>query len=353
MICPNCYREVKEGSVYCGHCGFMLDKTQNNGIIGKIKPIHYLLISAIVLCIIISALTFHKSKPAIPTESKILEDIIELDDFLSDGGYGLAVDSSQISNRNTDYNKKEDTLQFDILASNEKYTYDVKYRIKYILDDDSWKLFDCANIDSYIRLKEDQYLSSDMAKESIDYLYDTVDYVSSDIEPKRNRVTHLFEATKSNYYIKTTYSVSVECQFYPLYDDIYNAWVNDIKDTVISEDFDIVGEWLYQDSERYYYVNVIEGNKEYVTVTYQLENATVMDSLGTRWMPATIASENPVKCNVGEYGMTEKYFISPPGQDDYSASIWMYLGEKNSETQLTHGTGYGLSVDGYFLNKIS
>ena len=104
-----------------------------------------------------------------------------------------------------------------------------------------------------------------------------------------------------------------------------------------------MGEWLYQDSERYFYVNILSLEDQVVTLEYDLENIHI-----STYETANKKTDVPVKMDLN--GDKDGYSIA---LDRYSVygNIHIYVGI--SDKKLTDSTGCGVSCDGFFLKKIS
>ena len=291
-----------------------------------------------IICIgsLLSACGVQKEK----TEEYILSDLQTQDTAYSD--YGLTIDSISITKRRTNQDSKTDYVWCEVVASNDNFIYYADYEITNVLYNDGWLLENCERTSRSIEPKS--YPTPDDATDAMQATYETFEYLSE--QRGDNNVDFYFQREETYHYLTTNYITTVSFVFSP-----ETLWTYSINETKDSYSLDIEGEWVYQDSERYFYINIISVGEDLneegdfnVTLDYYLENIHTSSNHTT-----TKASNGPVDMVIDTYDSSRNRWSIT--LDRYSAfgNISMYLGVEDYE--LTESTGYGIACDGYFLIK--
>ena len=300
------------------------------------KDFYILFICVICIGSLLSACGGQKEK----SEEDILSDLQTQDTYYAD--YGLTVDSMNITKRQTNQDSKTDYVWCEVVASNNNFVYSASYEITNVLYNDGWLLENCERTSRSIEPKS--YPTTDDATAAMQSNYETFEYISEQCGD--NKVDFYFQREEAYHYLTTNYVTTVSFVFSP-----ETLWTYSISETEDGYSLDIEGEWVYQDSERYFYINIIsvgedlneEGDID-VTLDYYLENVHTSSNYTT-----TRASNGPVDMEINTYDSSRNRWSISLSQSSVYGNISMYLGVDNYE--LTESTGYGIACDGYFLTK--
>ena len=270
--------------------------------------------------------------PAAKSEADIRVDIQKEDRGFSD--YSLKIKSSTITKRQTNQDDKTDYVWVELTAENDAFTYQAEYELMYVLYNDGWLLEKFKNTASDIIPLS--YPTLEEATAEINRYAGGCTYMDS--AKSERSVSYQFEREETVYYLTTRYRTILSYQFDPS-----SGWTSSISEIELENRPDIVGEWLYQDSERYFYVNILSLEDQVVTLEYDLENIHI-----STYETANKKTDVPVKMDLN--GDKDGYSIA---LDRYSVygNIHIYVGI--SDKKLTDSTGCGVSCDGFFLKKIS
>ena len=270
--------------------------------------------------------------PAAKSEADIRVDIQKEDRCFSD--YSLKIKSSTITKRQTNQDDKTDYVWVELTAENDAFTYQAEYELMYVLYNDGWLLEKFKNTASDIIPLS--YPTLEEATAEINRYAGGCTYMDS--AKSERSVSYQFEREETVYYLTTRYRTILSYQFDPS-----SGWTSGISEIELENRPDIVGEWLYQDSERYFYVNILSLEDQVVTLEYDLENIHI-----STYETANKKTDVPVKMDLN--GDKDGYSIA---LDRYSVygNIHIYVGI--SDKKLTDSTGCGVSCDGFFLKKIS
>ena len=297
----------------------------------------------ITLGVIVLIFGIFLSSCGVPAEKGIIDiemDIMATDSYFSD--YNLSIDNSDITKRQTNKKDKTDYIWLDLTAGNSEFTYSASYEMMYVLYNDGWLLEYC------------EIVSSDVAPNWYPTENDAADIIKSDYgeyslassSQNGRRATYTYLCSETYYYLVTNYSVDVIFTFSP-----EKGWTYTMNETEIGGSLDIKGEWLYEDDERYFYVNIIDVPSELngalafdATLSYDLRNIHT-SSIET----TTKNSNGPVEMLVRSHN-SERYdwYIDLNPYSVYG-SISIYVGRTH---HLTNSSGYGIACDGYFLSKL-
>lgn len=304
----------------------------------KKKLLCYGIILVICIASLLSACGGQKEK----TEEDILSDLQIQDTYYAD--YGLTVDSINITKRQTNQDSKTDYVWCEVVSSNDNFVYYANYEITNVLYNDGWLLEDYEK--TIYSIEPKSYPTLDDAVEVMQSSYGTFEYISEQRSDKE--IDFYFQREETYHYLKTNYITTVSFNFSPK-----TLWTYSISETENSYSLDIEGEWVYQDSDRYFYINIISVGKELnedgkidVTIDYTLENIHTSSN-----HTSTKTSNGPVnmEINTNTYDSSRNNWWITLNPYSVYGNINMYLGIDSKE--LTKSTGYGISCDGYFLTK--
>lgn len=241
---------------------------------------------AILMLVILSLLLTSCSKNTAKPAKEVLADIQNYDDYYS--RFNLNIDSFQVTKRQTNPDQKNDHIWCTVNASNRDFSCTKEYYLVYILYNDGWSLDDFN--DNFVDLTPTFYPSEDEACAFFDFLLDEYDFIG---ETARDDMSVSFQATwqAEHLYLISTYVTTIDFVFSPA-----NGWESNSSTQEISHSLDIIGTWVYEDSARYYSIDIISlgewetddlwGYKySYVTLSYHIEgDGYCYDSNGqTKW----------------------------------------------------------------------
>ena len=210
------------------------------------------------------------STPQEKSDSEILNEISQLDSYFCE--YDLSVDSYEITKRQTNPDDKTDYIWISLSASNDFFTYTNSYELMYVLYNDGWlledyddghALYEVIDYNTITQADADQVMASSE--------FDQWEFHHR--ENKTNRAVFYYTASVSQYYLKTDYLVAVTYQFTPY--DLWGTATVSPEETQRTPDF--LGEWVYQDDTRDFWVNItsVDLNKKSITLEYRLNNITL------------------------------------------------------------------------------
>lgn len=256
-------------------------------------------------------------------ETEILADIQREDPFFLD--YDLRVDSSAITKRQTNTDDKTDYVWLELTASNDAFTYYSEYALIYVLYNDGWMLEEYEKISHNIL--PNWYPDASDACGDFDTFCSNYTFGG---EVDRGDTYIIYQATYSSdyLYLTTTYDATIEYTFSP-----QTGWTEHFSKKETGYALDIVGEWLYEDAERYYYVDVISVGENWtrnklwgycttdVELTYHIEGDSYL-----------YESKTPVTWKLSEYDSNNAamrwWSFSSEGLPD---DISLYAGREKSD----------------------
>lgn len=281
------------------------------------------------------------------SESDIMADIKAQDNYFSK--YELKIDDYSITKRQTNQDSKTDYVWVQVDASNDDFTYYGEYVLTYVMYNDGWMLEDYEREDwQYVGSHPESVQQSDAEQLLASQGYDKWYFVKR--QEEENCVTYNYFANKTDYYLTESYNVTIDFQFSPgsLWSDYSIDQYN--YDTYL-DTTDVIGEWVYQDNERDFYINIVKVSRdnEAIDIEYNLKNA----GLNTIWYDrtATFVSNGVVTKKLRESSALSHmvYRIEGISDSDYECSVGIYTGNTGELTG--NGEGYGVYVSGYWLTK--
>ena len=273
------------------------------------------------------------------SESDILSDLQEIDDFFQD--YNLSVDSSEILKRQTNQNDKTDYVWIEFNASNDDFAYYASYELTYVLYNDGWLLEDWDRDSwSYYGLHPESVEQAAADNVMSQQGYD--EFTFNGRYEDRNQVIFDYIAYKEEYYVQTTYDVTVCYNFSPR--SLWNEY--ELSESELSAVPDVLGEWVYDDGHKRYSVNFISVDLENETAELEvrLENyddggsEVTLDSEGPMPFDISVASPYRWRIHVGK-----TYYVGTVFKDYIDVCF------DGDEHETIHGVGSGVSIDGYWL----
>ncbi len=225
---------------------------------------HFLIVLFVVL---ISALTACGGI-GVKTDDEISADIQTNDEYF--GSFDLAVESIEISKRQTNEADKTDYVWATIYASNDEFSYTADYSMTYVLYNDGWQLeeFYLEN-QSYLGSHPESVEQAEADQAIADMGYNDIEFI--DRTEYDNQVVFLYSASKTEYYLKTVYDVSLVYEFVP---ELSWDWYYP-NESIKEQIPDVVGKWRYQYYKSNgellidYYVNITNVDVEQETISLE------------------------------------------------------------------------------------
>ena len=238
---------------------------------------HFLIFLFVVLILSLAAC----GGIGVKTDDEISSDIQTMDEYF--GNFDLAVDSIEISKRQTNEADKTDYVWATIYASNDEFSYTADYSMTYVLYNDGWQLeeFYLEN-QSYLGSHPESVEQGEADQAIADMGYTDIEFI--DRTEYDNQVVFLYSASKTEYYLKSVYDVSLVYEFVP---EMSWDWYYP-NETIKEQIPDVVGEWRYQyykdNGELFvdYYVNItnVDMEKETVNLEYNFLRYTIYRRIG-------------------------------------------------------------------------
>lgn len=270
------------------------------------------------------------------SKTDIINDIMSSDSYFND--YGLVIESSEITQRQTNIEQKTDYVWVSLEASNSDFLYTCNYELIYILYNDGWKIDECnRGLSEYLALTEPD-------KNSIIQEYSTTynnceltDYLYSDNYAK---LYFNFTERETNY-LTVEKELVVLMEFKP-----HTLWkVSSVDIKEISYHWDnLCGTWKYTNQDGINLtVDIIEFNsakneaKLNYSLTYIYENNVTGDH------PVTYENYENKTYSLKEYNYRIedrcKYIeIKNEETDRTNAEIW-FCGNEQSIVGCGNGSG--------------
>lgn len=221
----------------------------------------------------------------------------------------------------------------DVEAENDDFIYYNSYTITYIYDYDRWEfyLIDGVSSSDYKVLILDEINQSESDDIALMLSYDNIEFISRAENDKY--VTFQYMATKTEYYLTSEYTVNIS-----YYYNLDDGFSQKTSETLIDEYPDVIGEWLYQDDDRNFYINIvdIDIDERWVELEFSIEGLE-------NHKYTNIYSDGALTKELGQYLGADTKWSALYVEDSWSAYIWIYLGNE----------GAGFTIEGYLLTKIS
>lgn len=283
------------------------------------------------------------------SEKDIANDITNVDSYFTK--YDLRLTDYEVTKRQTNNNEKTDYVWIDVSGENEDFSYNASYTATYIKYNDGWHL------ENYSQEKYDYSAlcepSLDTVKANLSKEYANVEVIYNAGIPSSNNKSYLLSGIIKDNYIIRTYEISTKYAFSPK-----TGWHKESEeDSVNTVQYDIVGEWLFEDSDHIYYIHISDATNDKITFKYSFLNKTINPDDGY-W-----------QFRQADY---ETYTISPFHDTDYIRENTCYfdVGWKKTYNTVSfadedyiwfcnhvstvHGTAdTGFAVNGHFLENIS
>lgn len=207
--------------------------------------------------------------PKEKSEKEILEDLQIEDSMYQE--YGLKIDSSEITKRQTNPDSKTDYVWIRVSASNSDFIYNADYKLEYRLYNDGWLLDDYWRDDyNYKPLSyptEEDALAEIKANYSdaqYEGKYDECSYTVSGSDQGMDNITYFVECTMADGYLNVLYLEQANYTYSP-----NMGWSCNISESLSNYSFDFIGEWEYKEGNKNFYVNILAFDMENETVTLE------------------------------------------------------------------------------------
>ncbi len=194
------------------------------------------------------------------SESDIQADFMSQDSYVE--SYGMTVDSFQIIDRQT--TDKSDIVTVHIETSNSDFSLTRDCRMDYEKYNDGWKL-DFVSTDYMDYLADNTKITQSDADNAVS-AYDNGNLTFVKREESNNHITFYYSKQEESYYRVREYTVCADYIFDP-----DSQWYVTVTEEQTKSAVDLVGEWSYQDSERSYWVKIIDFDTANRRVRYEYE----------------------------------------------------------------------------------
>ncbi|MBQ8655012.1 MAG: SH3 domain-containing protein [Clostridia bacterium] len=305
----------------------------------------------LLLCILILfSLLLSGCSPSAKSAESILADIRESDHYYND--YNLSLDKYSIIKRQTNIEDKSDYIWFSVKSSNSDFLYEASYFLRYTLYNDGWKLDICTINDSSYTAQNSSIITENTLHSSLQENGFSVNQIISRNEYLNQVIYHCLISSESFYEIDH-YEADIIFSFTP-----WNGWNKcEIDKDYLYTTHDLLGEWVYKDDSRYFYLNIIDidqfnhyniSEERYITLEYCLLN---IENVHTNRI-----------VNYQSEGIVKKSFTYSLGfPNHHSADIDVsylhaYIGSVGNEIDdffsFNH-SGAGLYINEFFLTRMT
>lgn len=180
--------------------------------------------------------------------------------------YGLQLDDYEIIKRQTNSDEKTDYVWITLEGSNDDFDYFASYEITYIKYNDGWHLENGERESATYHAKcepDTIEIQQELAEQ-----YSNLQFAKAENNLSDNRSVQYFSGTVTNKYKISTYDIKLEYAFTP-----ENGWrIVNQTDSLKKVDYDIQGEWLYQDDNHIYYMCISDVSGDKATIQYAFLN---------------------------------------------------------------------------------
>lgn len=282
----------------------------------------------------------------------ITENALEVDvgtvlrsDYCNDA---LSIDNIVINNRGTDYDLLEETISFTVNVSETDASGWFAVEALYALEGNGWSLTDWHVLDSGITeifscSVPQEVACADMLSAYAEQYDDRIDdcvYVTHDCVDASNTAEFVFQVIQQyGYYsqAKTTYlSYS-----YTLKDGWSSAGQIPSAPGDYVGTWDVIGEWLYEDSHNRIWINIISIDNNQVTYEYDMDYTVPHESgwYGNTEEQFDISSSGPI---------TES--MDPVGDHEHAVEIYLDIEDSTNNPSFYFYPYKGLCYSGRIYN---
>lgn len=284
------------------------------------------------------------------TNKDIAYDISHIDSYFTK--YDLRLTDYKITKRQTNDSEKTDYVWLTVSGENNEFSYNASYAATYIKYNDGWRLenYSLEKFD-YSALREP---SLEEAKSNLSKEYTDVEVLHNEGVVRSNSKTYILSGIIKENYIIRTYEITASYEYSP-----ETGWYKSSeKESILRNQYDIVGEWLYQDDEHIYYIHISESTGDHIKFKYSLLNKDINSNDGYWQLRQSDYETYEInhldditgRLNDNEHyfdvGWNKKYNYVSFADEDY---IWFC----NNDVTVHGIINNGFVVNGYFLECIS
>ena len=184
-------------------------------------------------------------------------------------GYELELSDYIITKRQTNDDDKTDFVWISLSGENEDFLYTASYEVTYIKYNDGWHLEAYNMLNSNYKAKGRP--SSDEVCSSLSERYSNIEYVNSEPFITSNNVSYCLTGEVVDGYITKSFDIIISYEFSP-----ERGWVEVSESkNLSSSQYNIIGEWQYEDAEHLYYLHIAEVDGNSVTMKYTFWNKDI------------------------------------------------------------------------------
>ena len=283
------------------------------------------------------------------SEKDISNDIANVDSYFTK--YDLQLTDYEVTKRQTNNNEKTDYIWINISGENEDFSYKASYTATYIKYNDGWHLENYSlDKSDYSALSEP---SLETVKANLSKEYADVEVVHNEGIPSANNKSYVLSGIIKDNYIFRTYEISTNYTFSP-----ETGWHKENEeDSISAVQYDIVGEWLFEDPDHIYYIHISDATDDKITFKYSFLNKTINPDDGywqlrqadykTYTINLLVDTDSlREKARYFDVGWKKTYTTATFADEDY---IWFC-----NNLATVYGTANnGFVVNGHFLENIS
>ena len=276
-------------------------------------------------------------------ENAIKSDFIRQDDYILNND--MTVDEFQITERKT--TEKSDVITVHVESENECFRMAQDCVMHYEKYNDGWKL-DSVVTENIDYLADNKMVTQTDANEAVGLLYPDGELSFIKREDSDNHVRFYYNWKNEVCYSVNKCTLCVEYTFTPS-----TQWERDVTEGEAKFSVDLIGEWSYQDSNRSYWVKIIDFDSTSHIVRYEYEfhdeknigdgyTHFIHDAKSTGEVVGSYYSYSFENWNKGTFSWhmdTEERGLK---QLDF------FVGE---EAKAKNGMGAGVSFNGYWLKR--
>lgn len=271
------------------------------------------------------------------SESEIREDFLGQNSYIND--YGMNVVSFEITNRSTE--DKTDKVSVRVEAKNDQFSMVQDCVLHYEKYNDGWKL------DS-VSQKDIDYTANnaEVTQEAADawaeyYFGEGVTFAKR--SDSKNHVCFYYTRQEENFYLVKEYADQLDFYFTP-----DSQWQMETSEEETDETADLVGEWIYKDAERSYWIKIIDFDMKNRRVRYAYEfHDKHSMAPGNNWVYDVKSSDEVIGKYYSYMGDGNYNWHMDPDESSVR-EFWFYIG---NQADAKNGTGAGVNFNGYWLTR--
>lgn len=295
---------------------------------------------AVLLAAIVAMLTGCSNSKS---NKEIAKEIATVDSYFIN--YDLTLDDYDVEKRQTNDGDKTDYVWLSISGSNDEFRYTANYEIVYIKYNDGWHLenYTVTGTNYYAKSAPDiDSIITELSKE-----FSNVEYISTGEGHGSNSRSYNFTGENEDGSITEMLNISVDYEYSPTL-----GWhITNQTKSIVSYDYNFMGEWLYKDDTHIYYISVSEINQGEATLEYAFLNKDIF-SADAGWR---LREADYMNYSICQFSGNEIYLDVgwEKAHNSISFADENYIWFCNHDVTVGGIVDNGIVVNGFFLDKIS